>query len=125
MSILIKVHFSIGYSDYSGKVADKLAAYEDTGLTPEEIKEDTPNIQKIEQELASYREAEERGELVRVVRCKDCMHKGWIQEPEHGKSVDYCRLLDRCADKQFFCAAGERNCGAMMDGEAADAADRD
>lgn len=24
-----KAHFSIGYSDYSGKVADKLAAYED------------------------------------------------------------------------------------------------
>ena len=24
-----KAHFSIGYSDYSGRVADKLAAYED------------------------------------------------------------------------------------------------
>ena len=55
-----------------------------------------------------------------VVLCKDCKHKGWIQEPEHGKSVDYCRLLDRCVDKQFFCAAGERNCGAMMDGEGND-----
>jgi len=54
-----------------------------------------------------------------VVRCRDCEHKGWVQEPEHGKSVDYCRLLERCVDKQFFCAAGERktNCGADMGGE--------
>ena len=52
-----------------------------------------------------------------VVRCRDCKHKGWVQEPEHGKSVDYCRLIERCVDKQFFCAAGERktNCGAMME----------
>ena len=51
-----------------------------------------------------------------VVLCRDCKHKGWVQEPEHGKSVDYCRLLERCVDKQFFCAAGERktNCGAEM-----------
>ena len=43
-----------------------------------------------------------------VVYCKDCKHKGWVQEPEHGKSVDYCRLIERCVDKQFFCAAGEK-----------------
>ena len=53
-----------------------------------------------------------------VVLCRDCKHKGWVQEPEHGKSVDYCRLIERCVDKQFFCAAGERktNCGADMRG---------
>ena len=52
-----------------------------------------------------------------VVLCRDCKHKGWVQEPEHGKSVDYCHLIERCVDKQFFCAAGERktNCGAMME----------
>ena len=51
-----------------------------------------------------------------VVLCRDCKHKGWVQEPEHGKSVDYCRLIERCVDKQFFCAAGERktNCGVDM-----------
>ena len=43
-----------------------------------------------------------------VVRCRDCKHKGWVQEPEHGKSVDYCRLIERCVDKQFFCAAGKK-----------------
>lgn len=43
-----------------------------------------------------------------VVLCRECKHKGWVQEPEHGKSVDYCRLIERCVDKQFFCAAGEK-----------------
>ena len=52
-----------------------------------------------------------------VTLCRDCKHKGWVQEPEHGKSVDYCHLIERCVDKQFFCAAGERktNCGAMKE----------
>lgn len=47
-----------------------------------------------------------------VVLCRDCKHKGWVQEPEHGKSVDYCRLIERCVDKQFFCAAGEKREGS-------------
>lgn len=53
-----------------------------------------------------------------VVLCRDCKHKGWVQEPEHGRIVDYCRLIERCVDKQFFCAAGERktNCGVDMRG---------
>ena len=52
-----------------------------------------------------------------VVLCRDCKHKGWVQEPEHGKSVDYCHLIERCVDKQFFCGAGERktDCGARME----------
>ena len=52
-------------------------------------------------------------DAVEVVRCKDCKHKGWIQEPCHGKSVDYCRVLDFCinnADK-CFCSYGERREG--------------
>ena len=50
-----------------------------------------------------------------VVLCRDCTHKGWVQEPEHGKSVDYCRLIERCVDKQFFCAAGERKTNCVAD----------
>lgn len=45
-----------------------------------------------------------------VVRCKDCKHKGWVQEPCHGKSVDYCRVWD-CALRDLestFCSYGER-----------------
>lgn len=45
-----------------------------------------------------------------VVRCKDCKHKGWVQEPCHGKSVDYCRVWD-CTLRDLestFCSYGER-----------------
>ena len=52
-------------------------------------------------------------DAVPVVRCKECKHKGWIQELCHGKSVDYCRALDFCinnADK-CFCYYGERKDG--------------
>ena len=40
---------------------------------------------------------------------KDCKHKGWIQEPCHGKSVDYCRVWD-CTLRNLettFCSYGE------------------
>ncbi len=45
-----------------------------------------------------------------VVRCKDCKHKGWVQEPCHGKSVDYCKVWD-CTLRDLestFCSYGER-----------------
>lgn len=44
-----------------------------------------------------------------VVRCKDCKHKGWVQEPCHGKSVDYCKVWD-CTLRNLettFCSYGE------------------
>lgn len=47
----------------------KLAAYEDTGLTPEEIKEDMPNVRLIEEKLARYEDAEADGRLI-VLPCK-------------------------------------------------------
>lgn len=48
-----------------------------------------------------------------VVRCKDCKHKGWVQEPCHGKSVNYCRVWD-CTLRDLestFCSYGERKDG--------------
>jgi hypothetical protein len=50
---------------------------------------------------------------VPVVRCKDCKHKGWVQEPCHGKSVDYCKVWD-CTLRNLettFCSYGERKDG--------------
>lgn len=47
---------------------------------------------------------------VPVVRCKDCKHKGWVQEPCHGKSVDCCKVWD-CTLRNLettFCSYGER-----------------
>ena len=48
-----------------------------------------------------------------VVRCKNCKHRGWVQEPCHGKSVDYCRIWD-CTLRNLeatFCSYGEQKDG--------------
>lgn len=49
-------------------------------------------------------------DAVEVVRCKDCKHKGWIQEPCHGKSVDFCNVFDSVINnpEKCFCYYGER-----------------
>ncbi len=47
---------------------------------------------------------------VTVIHCRDCKHKGWVQEPCHGKSIDYCRVWD-CTLRDLetnFCSYGER-----------------
>ncbi len=52
-------------------------------------------------------------DAVPVTRCKDCKHKGWVQEPCHGKSVDYCKVWD-CTLRNLettFCSYGERKDG--------------
>lgn len=49
-----------------------------------------------------------------VVRCKDCKHHYWEQEPCHGKSVHYCKIPHmRGVEvfKEFFCYYGERKEG--------------
>lgn len=47
-------------------------------------------------------------DVVPVVRCKDCKYKGWVQEPCHGKTINYCKLLDVCIQKTDFCSYGKR-----------------
>ena len=52
-----------------------------------------------------------------VTRCKDCKHRGWVQEPCHGKSVDYCRVWD-CTLRNLestFCGYGEPKEGTTHD----------
>ena len=52
---------------------------------------------------------------VPVVRCRECKHHYWEQEPCHGKSVHYCKLPHmRGVEvfKEFFCYYGERKEGA-------------
>lgn len=52
-------------------------------------------------------------DAVPVTRCKGCKHKGWVQEPCHGKSVDYCKIWD-CTLRNLeatFCSYGERKDG--------------
>ena len=50
-------------------------------------------------------------DMQEVVRCKDCKYKGWVQEPCHGKSTDYCRVWDSLLInlETTFCSYGERN----------------
>ena len=50
-----------------------------------------------------------------VVRCRECKHHYWEQEPCHGKVVHYCKLPHmRGVEvfKEFFCYYGERKEGA-------------
>ena len=54
-------------------------------------------------------------DAVEVVRCRECKHHYWEQEPCHGKSVHYCKLpYMRGVEvfKEFFCYYGERKEGA-------------
>ena len=54
-------------------------------------------------------------DAVEVVRCRECKHHYWEQEPCHGKSVHYCKLPHmRGVEvfKEFFCSYGERKEGA-------------
>ena len=54
-------------------------------------------------------------DAVEVVRCLECKHHYWEQEPCHGKSVHYCKLPHmRGVEvfKEFFCYYGERKEGA-------------
>ena len=55
------------------------------------------------------------GNLTEVVRCKECKHHYWEQEPCHGKIVHYCKLPHmRGVEvfKEFFCYYGDRKEGA-------------
>jgi hypothetical protein len=49
-------------------------------------------------------------DVVPVVRCKNCKHKGWVQEPSHGKTIDWCKLHDICIKDNDYCSYGERKC---------------
>ena len=54
-------------------------------------------------------------DAVPVVRCRECTHHYWVQEPCHGKSVHYCKLPHMRGIeifKEFFCYYGERKEGA-------------
>ena len=59
-------------------------------------------------------EAAQTIDAVPVVRCRECEHHYWEQEPCHGKSIHYCKLPHmRGVEvfKEFFCYYGERKEG--------------
>lgn len=84
--------------------ADVLAVYGDEysewGYSLDKIKEIVSNTPTVD--------------AVEVVRCKECKHHHWEQEPCHGKTVHYCDLPHMSGVevfKEFFCYYGERKDG--------------
>lgn len=53
----------------NNEIADKLAAYEDTELSPEEFKEKSERVLELYGKLKPYADAEDRGRLV-ILPCK-------------------------------------------------------
>ena len=50
-------------------------------------------------------------DAVEVVRCWECKHHYWVQEPCHGKTTHYCNLPNMSGVevfKEFFCYYGEQ-----------------
>ena len=69
---------------------------------------------KTRQDIEEWLNSAPTIDAVPVVRCKDCKHHYWEQEPCHGKSVHYCELphmRDIEVFKEFFCYYGERKDG--------------
>lgn len=67
-----KASLQLGYEDYPsilrGDAVDKLAAYEDTGLSPEEFKEKSESVLELYGKLKPYADAEEQGRLLILPR---------------------------------------------------------
>lgn len=67
-----------------------------------------------ERDVVDMLESAPTVDAVKVVRCRDCKHHYWEQEPCHGKSVHYCELPHMSGVevfKEFFCYYGERKDG--------------
>lgn len=81
--------------------------YVDEELACEEIKSNIDGSIGIQgdaiSKLAILENMIEDGELVEVVRCKDCKHS----QPEDKNRV-YCTIKGRLSNKQSFCEAMER-----------------
>ena len=46
--------------------------------------------------------------VVEVIRCKDCEHHHWEQEPCHGKTQHFCSVLKAQVFADFFCYHGTK-----------------
>ena len=72
-------------------ILDRLAAYEDSGLSPDEV-----------QELA---QAKADGRLVEVVRCGECRH---YNTTGCSDGCGWCENMDRGVFDEHYCSRGER-----------------
>ena len=90
----------------TNEAIDRLAAYEDTGLEPDEIMADMPDITAIESELDKYKCAEAEGRLL-VLPCKvgdkvwrigTGIHRDRIVYPTVVKNIVKIALWMQCED---------------------------
>jgi len=56
--------------------------------------------------LIAYVNLDERGELVRIVRCKDCVH--YDKGENDSEAWEYCKVLAKDVFDDFFCKLGKR-----------------
>ena len=84
----------------------------DNAVCPNCTQEDVENrwgyiIQAIADKLCDYEDAEERGELVRVVRCKDCKH--CVTKTIQGifKVGNWCDAFNFSTQPEHYCALAE------------------
>lgn len=74
-----------------------------------QICEGDPSLRAFDRKNTAYCKAfKNAADVVEVVRCKDCKHRGWVQEPCHGKTVHYCKLTETGVKDNDFCSYGER-----------------
>ena len=66
------------------------------------------NIPAAVERLASLEDKIERGEMVEIVRCKDCEHNDCAVSNRSG----WCSELERVMNNDEFCSSGERREGA-------------
>lgn len=52
-----------------------------------------------------------------IVRCRECTHRHWLQDPEHGKTIHYCSVLKAQVDDGFHCGCGVKKVGDACDEE--------
>lgn len=62
----------------------------------------------VKETMHNCKDFKNKADFVEVVRCGECKHKGWIQEPCHGKTVDFCRIHEICIEKTDFCRYGDK-----------------
>ena len=98
-----KWRLKIGDTEYSGKAVDRLAAYEDTGLEPEDIKQafNEDAVLKLAGQVLSVTpdrlremaQADREGKI-HIGRCLDCRNY---------EGLAVCKLIGDCGGTNFFC----------------------
>lgn len=88
-----------------GDAYTRLAEYEDTGLTPEEVADLKVLLDMYGGEDGITAAFMVQSEYEKIVRCKDCTNATVSMLINGGK---FCRILRRQIDENDFCSYGEK-----------------